>query len=124
MKIEVPPNHSLVPQVLTKKSGLYFESHLQVLCDNTVLDNLYSLAQSLNCHCSKNAFKEYENDSVVMVTYRGYDGTARQFELSVDIIRNQLIMQGFDVEKAIIEFCVYDSNINHDDLWLGVDTTH
>jgi hypothetical protein len=53
-----------------------------------------------------------------MSTYRRYNGVFENFRDSVESIKKDIMAAGFEVEKTIVEFSVYDSRVSHDASWL------
>lgn len=121
-KIETVPWHPAAPteenSVMPK--DCYFETHIGVTVrDDEEKERLGKLAKSLSVHMSKNAFKNNPNGSFTqMLTYRNYTGSMETFESEASIIYNIIELNGFEVEKQIIEFSIYDTKISHDSKWL------
>lgn len=89
----------------------YFEGHLAVDIDDTMVYMLREVASNHHAHCSRNAFKK----NVYMVTLR-HDGSKMDFEKSMEILKHA-IDKKWKVSKDIREFCYYDSNRNLDFRW-------
>jgi len=122
-KIETVPWHPASPReddngVMPK--DCYFETHIGVvLSTEEEKERLSKLAKSLSCHMSKNAFKKYENGSFTqMLTYRDYFSSMETFEKLANIFYEQIKANGFEVEKRITEFSIYDTKVSHDSKWL------
>lgn len=122
-KIETVPWHPATPRQgddTEMPKDCYFETHIGVTVPNEERKiRLSKIAKALNCHMSKNAFKQYENGSFKqMLTYRSYNSSMEAFESEANIIYNIIEMNGFKVEKQIIEFSIYDTKVSHDSKWL------
>lgn len=122
-KIETVPWHPAAPSekhaspVMPK--DCYFESHLAVIVNKSNIDDLRELVSNYNCHLSKNIFKRIDDENfVIMATYRKYDGVFESFKKSLEKIKNEILRGGFEIEKTIVEFSVYDSRVHHDAAWL------
>jgi NTP pyrophosphatase (non-canonical NTP hydrolase) len=107
-------------------NGCYFECHLNVLCydddqeHENILSKLSNIAKNNDCHLSKNAFKKFDNGSfTIMLTFRSYDMMYEDFEAKIIEIKNQLTYSKFPIEKEIVEFSIFDTKNNHDDLWIN-----
>lgn len=120
-KVETVPWHPGAP---TKTGDImpincYFEAHIGCVISIDDKERLANLAKTHKAHLSKNAFKNIENGKFVnMVTLRNYKCTSDYFENEVIHFRGELIREGFQLEKIITEFCIYDTKISHDYLWL------
>jgi hypothetical protein len=123
-KLESAYYHPKAPSIKNSinqmPDGCYFECHFNVVSSNEMMPILSSIANNTNCHLSKNVFKLYSDGSfTVMMTHRSYDQVYEQFESSVHEITSMLTSCGFEVEKEIVEFCVWDSKDNHDLVWIN-----
>ena len=122
-KIEVSPCHPLVPKgsdAIEKASGRYFEAHIavQLLESDTVQETqLRQLCRQLRTHASTNYFKRGEQIKTLMLTYRKHTGNMERFTQDLDRILKHL--QDFTIIKVIKEYCVYDSNQQHDKEWMN-----
>lgn len=120
-KIEVPPWHFLTPTKINKiklnSKNNYFESHLNVLCTGETKNLLNDISKKYNAHLSKNAFKVYENNFTIMITLRDKINVYEIFKEKLDKLKEEILLNNFSLEKEIIEFCIYDSNLNHDLVW-------
>ena len=120
-KAETVPWHPGAP---TKESdnmpkNCYFEAHIGCIISLDEKERLSELSKLHNAHLSKNAFKTIENGKFVnMITLRNYKCTTSQFEKEVINLKCELEKEGFKLEKIITEFCLYDTKISHDYLWL------
>lgn len=125
-KIETVPWHSAAPSRDTFNAmpeNCYFESHLAVNIKNKEEeDRLRDWCKNTELHLSKNAFKKREDGSyTIMATLRKYKGFREDFEMDVHEEKVNLKAIGFDVDKTIIEFSIYDTKISHDSEWLKKD---
>lgn len=119
IKIETPPYHHLCP---TESNGLihlthnYYETHIPVVVND--INNLITLCHNNDVHVSKNIFKKYHDGEVYMVTLRN-KCSLEKFIIKLDIIKHLLIDNGYTIlKKHHIEFCLYDSNVDHDNNWI------
>ena len=121
-KIETVPWHPAAPQseVDQMPRDCYFESHVAVRTSRDRQALLAGLATQFNAHMSKNIFKIVDDDNYVqMMTLRWYDGTYPDFDAAVDRFIAELEKQGFELDKKIVEFSVYDTKISHDAAWIS-----
>jgi NTP pyrophosphatase (non-canonical NTP hydrolase) len=127
-KIETVSWHPAAPNadshVHDMPKDCYFEAHLGlVITDGSDMDALKQFCEHYKLHLSKNAFKRYENGNYTqMATLRMYTGYADDFVKTANRIRNQFVEAGFDVEKLITEFSLYDTRMSHDAQWLNAFT--
>ena len=122
-KIESVPWHPAAPIDSDKKffmpEDCYFESHIGIIATDDTVDRLREISYNNNCHLSKNAFKKIDNDSyIIMATYRSTNQTYETFLESVESIKLDLTENGYNYEKVIVEFSVYDTKVKHDIEWL------
>ena len=122
-KIETIPWHPAAPSKKHERSEMpphcYFESHLGVLCTEDREDLLKEIAEHHGARRSSNVFKVYSDGSfTVMVTYRKYDGVYEEFVEDLDELEKQIKLEGFEVEKRIVEFSIYDTRVSHDAAWI------
>jgi NTP pyrophosphatase (non-canonical NTP hydrolase) len=120
-KVETVPWHPGAPTKGNDKmpNNCYFEAHIGCIISADEKDKLSKFAKTYNAHLSKNAFKNIEDGKFVnMVTLRNYKCTNEYFENEVSHFRGELVREGFHLEKIITEFCIYDTKISHDYLWL------
>lgn len=129
-KIETVPWHPAAPSekngVATMPPGGYFESHLNVIVEaanaeeaQAKREQLADIARAGGAHLSRNVFKKLsETAFTVMMTLRAYNGTREQFDVSRDWLAGALDVSGFQVEKVITEFSIYDTKNAHDASWL------
>ena len=120
-KIETVPWHPAAPWDSSQPMPLncYFESHLNVLLSADREEVLTCIAKAHSAHKSKNAFKVYEDGSyTIMVTLRDYTATHDSFREKLRLLKEELLLSDFSIEKEIVEFSVYDSRVSHDADWL------
>jgi len=123
-KIETVPWHPAAPSALNDAiempRGCYFETHIGVNIPNEDRkEDLEVITDILDAHMSRNAFKVHDDGSwMQMVTMRTYEGTHEDFELRANLLYNLIKAEGFDVEKRITEFSIYDTKVSHDAEWL------
>lgn len=118
IKVETPPYHYKCP---TDANGIshelcnYYETHLPVIVNSP--DELIQLCDG-KAHVSKNIFKTIESGSVYMVTIRN-KLTLEKFLIALEHLKQQLMDNGYTIlKKYNVEFCLYDSNIQHDNIWI------
>lgn len=124
-KIETVPWHPAAPSSKHSEPKMplncYFESHLVIVTAEADLPKLRELVTQHDCHLSNNVFKRIDSEHFkIMSTYRKYDGSFEDFKNSVEMIKKSIVSAGFEVEKIIVEFSVYDSRVSHDTSWLKV----
>ena len=122
VKIETVPWHPAAPQESTDlmPADCYFESHLAVITSSDRKGKLNTIACEYNAHLSKNVFKVIdESNYVQMMTVRWYQGTYAEFDQMVERFIQDLKQNGFDVDKKIVEFSMYDTRVAHDSTWLS-----
>ena len=126
-KIEVAPWHPIVPKranQLHVGHGQYFESHIEVYIDNhSKTHTLEALKDMIDddVHVSNNFFKRNADISSIMLTYRQSSANVclEGFKDDTQRIRELLTEAGFSVNKKnIIEYSMYDSNVDHDKIWI------
>lgn len=97
----------------------YFESHLEVICPIERLDHLRAFAKILgNTHMSKNAFKDEGDIATYILTYRRDDADLDEFKHKVNYRKSLLEINGYVVNRVIVEYCWFDDNLKHDDTWM------
>lgn len=123
-KIETVPWHPAAPSeqhatpVMPK--DCYFECHFGVkVPEGPQTARLRLLARELGCHMSRNTFKRTADYVVVMLTYRDYAGPYERVTAAVAHIGSTLRAAGYDVDKEIVEFSLYDTKVHHDAAWLA-----
>ncbi|MEK6882914.1 MAG: hypothetical protein AABY22_25040 [Nanoarchaeota archaeon] len=121
LKIEAPPWHPLAPtknnKIVLNNNQNYFESHLNIMCDNSNKELLTIIAKNHKAHRSTNAFKVYENNFTMMITLRDKENYLEIFQENLNKLKTEIMLNGFLLEKEIVEFCIFDSNENHDSVW-------
>jgi hypothetical protein len=122
-KIETVPWHPAAPSLKhaapVMPKDCYFECHFGVKTqDGAQTELLRALARQLGCHLSRNVFKRSGNNVVVMLTYRDYEGPYERVTEAVQHIGASLRNAGYDVDKEIVEFSLYDTKVHHDAAWL------
>ena len=123
-KVETVPWHPGAPAKEGDKmpKNCYFESHISVITDNSDQDRekIKSICKNFNAHLSNNVFKKIEGGKcVVMITLRDYALNFIEFEKRIMALNSFLNMNDIkSAGKDIVEFCIYDTKISHDYLWL------
>lgn len=121
-KVETIPFHPAAP---TKKGTMpkdcYFESHVGVkVTGDDKRGKLTAIAKLHDAHISRNFFKKLDSgEYVLMLTLRNYDTSYEQFRTQVDRLLISLSSEGFEYEKEIVEFSIYDTKVSHDFNWLN-----
>lgn len=125
-KIETAPWHPWAPDGIHKKEmpkNCYFESHFGVITDNSEYDRkkLTEFCREFDLHISRNAFKKIEDGKyVVMLTLRDYNSDYDVFSTKNFHITSAIESSKWELfEKEIVEFCIYDTKISHDYIWLN-----
>lgn len=122
-KIETSPSHPSVPTTangLEVPEGCYFESHLNVVCNDMSKGVLQQLAHKFNYHLSRNIFKALDNGFYkIMLTYRDYYNKYEQFKEHLDHSVSEIKGSGFDIDKVIVEYAIHDTKVSHDNRWIG-----
>ena len=123
-KIELSPWHVLTPSSQNSQKveyGKYFEGHLKINLksdeEHAVLKNACSF---YNLHLSKNAFKKDSGSFTYMATGRSKDENIEAFKERMAGSMEALKARGYDVQKSIIEYTWYDSNIYLDGNWAKI----
>ena len=122
-KVETVPWHPGAPSKeidrIKMPKNCYFEAHIGCIITMEEKEKLAEISKLHKAHLSKNAFKNIDDGKFVnMVTLRNYSCTSKSFEEEVLNFRLALVNNGFTLEKTITEFCIYDTKISHDYLWL------
>lgn len=120
-KAETVPWHPGAPAKKGDKmpENCYFEAHIGCIISENEKESLSELAKNYNAHLSKNAFKKIEDGKFVnMITLRDYKCSRNKFDMDVMMLTNSLKTNKIPFEKVITEFCIYDTKISHDYLWL------
>jgi len=112
IKIETVPWH---PKALNRNNDQYFETHFAIKFPYNS-ERLKLWSANLGLHYSRNKLKR-DNYLVQMLTYRTYENLEK-YEKNVNRIKKLLTEDGFEIDKVINEFALYDTNIELDDLWL------
>lgn len=124
-KVETIPWHPHAPQTKTDEihEGCYFECHIGVIMNTINLlrtpERLKTIAGNCGAKMSRNVFKTYDDGQYIqMVTMRTY-GSRSDFDLDLEFLLNSLESNGFEYEKVIREYSIYDTNVQHDIAWIG-----
>lgn len=121
-KIETVPWHPAAPQTDQEPmpKGSYFESHLAVICTEETEEALRALiGEYPGAHLSRNMFKQLnEGCYIMMVTLRHYDYGFDEFEGELRKLIESISKAGFEIEKEIVEFSIFDDKDDHDQAWL------
>ena len=119
-KIETVPWHPAAPVGdAPMPKDCYFEAHIGCIITEDQKPRLQELAEINNAHLSRNYFKKLDNGLFVnMMTLRWYDCNYEKVKHDVQRTKLHLTRNGMEYEKVIVEFCLYDTKISHDFLWL------
>lgn len=124
-KIETVPWHPAAPKTPEQQmpASCYFEAHLGIPLNDPIhdwdRDRLAAVTEWHNAHLSKSVFKKtIEGKQVVMVTLRSYDKCFDDFEKDLDALIASLVKEGYNYDKPIVEFAVFDTKISHDNSWI------
>jgi NTP pyrophosphatase (non-canonical NTP hydrolase) len=122
-KIETVPWHPSAP---SKEHGVqdmpkngYFESHIGIIVSNEQRGEVSEIAKQFSAHLSKNTRKSLGNGKEkLMLTFRLYQGVFEDFKEKSGRLYLELQNKGFEPEREIIEFALYDTKISHDVAWI------
>jgi hypothetical protein len=129
-KIETVPWHPAAPSAnnsIRDMRNKYFESHIELMCSEKNLAEIQKFFEEgkEDLHISINTAKPAETDGTrpVLVTYRDYNGVYEAFREHTKTLYDLLSMRAslygwHSVQKPVIEFSLYDTNITHDDSWI------
>lgn len=119
-KIETVPWHPAAPVGdADMPKDCYFEAHIGCIINEDQKPTLEELAETNNCHLSRNYFKKLDNGMFVnMMTLRWYHSNYENIKFELEKVKSSLSSYGIEYEKVIVEFCLYDTKISHDFLWL------
>jgi NTP pyrophosphatase (non-canonical NTP hydrolase) len=119
-KIETVPWHPAAPVgEADMPKDCYFEAHIGCVITEEQKPRLQELAEINNAHLSRNYFKKLDNGMFVnMMTLRWYDCNYEKVKHDVQRTKLHLTRNGMEYEKVIVEFCLYDTKVNHDFKWL------
>jgi NTP pyrophosphatase (non-canonical NTP hydrolase) len=126
-KIETIPWHPSAPSERHQNPKMppncYFESHLNIVCTEQRQGMLRAVAQGHGAKLSRNVFKKLDGDKfMIMMTLRISTGTAESFNEKLDALKRDIVAQGFEIGKTIVEFSVYDTKVSHDAAWINGET--
>lgn len=126
-KIETIPYHPAAPTTSDKNPTMpencYFESHISVYCDtnsagNHTKEKLSELAKKHGAHISRNFLKKAVDGRMInMITLRDYKSPYGLFKNDLGALKESLSRDGFQFEKEIVEFSIYDTKVSHDFKW-------
>lgn len=124
-KIETVPWHPAAPSIVDTKEVIesnqnYFESHLRIVTTAEKRPVLQTIAKESGAHLSRNYFKRLsESEFIIMMTLREYKTVSEAFQDRVTSLHSKLERMGFIVDKVEIEYAIYDSNMDHDKIWIN-----
>ncbi|HVX23994.1 MAG TPA: hypothetical protein VG992_01485 [Candidatus Saccharimonadales bacterium] len=118
-KIETVPWHPYAPgQSHAMPSQTYFESHIGLHTQGQIPD-ISDLGLPGPLYISRNSDS---TTGKIFATYRNYHSDQHSFQNEVANIAKTLTGHGLLLEKADVEFALYDDNIRHDQDWLEAYT--
>lgn len=127
-KIETVPWHPNAPQKETDimPIGCYFESHIQVSLSDDDYFRMQHLLQEFekqfcgfSIRLSNNKLKIDNYQTVFMLTIRNTKTYYSHFINILKQLEDNIISNQFKIlEKPIVEFSIYDSNLKHDNIWI------
>jgi NTP pyrophosphatase (non-canonical NTP hydrolase) len=124
-KIETVVWHPAAPSSNGGKQDVendeYFESHIEVLIKpDSELQAFKNMVYMHNGHIAYNKRKVYSDGTKkVLVTLRGYRGsTVEKFKDRVTEFCTKLERWGFEFDKPLLEYSIYDTNVKHDQEWM------
>ncbi len=130
LKIEAHPENTGIPftkkDILPSQEDNYFEAHYKILLSSSTLiqskKELVLLCEQHQAHLSKNAFKKRnDNFEERFVTKRIYKVGKKEAYQTFDNLNQELEKQGYQIDKKIVEYCVFDTNESVDDNWLTLN---
>lgn len=130
LKIEAHPENTGIPattnDILESQKENYFEAHYKILLpistSNHSKKQLISLCQNYQAHLSKNAFKKRnDNFEERFVTKRIYKVGKKEAFQAFDELHQALEKESYQIDKKIVEYCVFDTNESVDDNWLTLN---
>lgn len=124
-KIETVPWNPMITETEPGPSN-YFESHIAISVKKyngklpkAAKTELAQVCHSLDLHLSANQFKNDALSVVYMATLREFGTTYEPFRQRTSDIMDALTKAGYDVQKSVTEYAVWDSNTQHDDKWMS-----
>ncbi|WP_291721687.1 hypothetical protein [Bernardetia sp.] len=128
VKIEAHPENTGIPMtksdILKSQLENYFEAHYKIILPvfSQAKENLLSLVEKHAAHLSKNAFKKRKNHSEErFVTKRMYNVGKTEAYQSFEELHKTLKENNYQIDKKIVEYCVFDSNVSVDNNWLTLE---
>jgi len=119
-KIEADINHpDLIDSFNIANSSKYFETHFNILTDDTEKEKLQEIAKKSGCHFSRNIFKKVGKKYTIMITFRKYTGNINEFKEDIHSIEEKLLKNSFKIEKTIVEYAIFDTREDWDKAWLS-----
>lgn len=110
--------------------GEYFECHvgLMIPTDNIEdrMTKLSEICKKHSAHLSRNTMKNSDNGQLIqMATIRTYESPDKEhvsnrkyFENEIESFAKDLTDNGYEYEKLVYEFALYDTKNSHDKEWL------
>lgn len=124
-KIETVPWNPMIVEMTPGPSN-YFESHIAITVKKyrgklpaATKAQLAQVCHGLDLHLSANQFKNDDTSAVYMATLREFGTTYEPFKVRTSDAIDHLVEQGYDVQKSVTEYAVWDSNTQHDDKWMS-----
>jgi len=123
VKIESDPFHPIAPRVFTDTmpANCYFESHIPVQVFVGREAELSDIVSRTQARISRNPFKSGDGYAVSMVTLRDYVSPFCVFQgkLTETLLLIKEHQFNLMIDKKLeVEFAVYDSNWQHDHVWI------
>lgn len=120
-KVETVPWH---PKALVHDENSeegYFETHIPIVVNRDELDSLRTVSRCLSAHMSRNPFKETNDGRIVqMLTLRKSCNSELFKTWFKKTLLNLERNYGFYCQKVPdIEYALYDSNVQHDAVWIS-----
>lgn len=125
-KIETVFWHPSAPSLVSgnkkmHKNG-YFECHIELFLNPEQERLIFNHSFSSKVVVSKNNKKQSDTGSVVMLTLRNYSCYLEEFKLEVKKVVSEIeALNLLIIEKPLIEFSLYDTNVSHDKQWIDND---
>ncbi|KAK8882294.1 hypothetical protein M9Y10_044936 [Tritrichomonas musculus] len=110
--------------------GEYFECHVGLIIPTSniqeKMEKLSELCKKHSAHLSRNTMKNSDDGRLIqMATIRTYESPdvekvshRKFFENAIESFAKDLTENGFEYEKLVYEFALYDTKNSHDKAWL------
>jgi hypothetical protein len=118
VKIEASPFNNDIPYLEDRSIENYFETHIKVKIENK--NEVLKLCKENDVHLSRNSFKNLDNGKFeYFLTLRKYGMGLKDFLENVNNFTKLLKKNNIHILETIVEYCVYDSNVDMDNEWIN-----